>query len=155
MASKPDPHRTIARNRRALHEYEVLDELECGMLLKGTEVKSIRGGHGSIAEAYGRFRGGELWLVGANIPEYAFGTAFNHPPTRDRKLLAHRRELDKWAKRVRERGVTVVPLELYFNGSLIKLRLGLCRGKRQYDKRQSQRERSDKREMDRAIRRQR
>jgi SsrA-binding protein len=151
MAKKPETHRTIARNKRALHEYEVLEELECGIVLRGTEVKTLRGGKGSIAEAYGRFRGGELWLVGANFPEYAFGTAFNHAPTRERKLLAHRRELDKWLKRVKEKGVTVVPLELYFHESRIKLRLGLCKGKRMYDKRQTERERTDRREMDRAM----
>lgn len=155
MAKKPEPHRTIARNKRALHEYEVLEELECGIVLTGTETKTLRGGKGSIAEAYGRFRGGELWLVGANFPEYAFGTAFNHVPTRERKLLAHKRELGKWDKRVKEKGVTVVPLELYFSGSRIKVRVALCRGKRQYDKRATERERSDRREMDRAMERRR
>ncbi len=148
---KPQERRSIATNRRARHEYEVLDELECGVVLVGSEVKSLRQGHASIAEAYGRVKNGELWLCGATIPEYANATVFGHETVRDRKLLVHRRELEKWHKRVKERGVTLVPLELYFQGSRVKCRVGLCRGKKLYDKRQSQKDREDKRSMDRAM----
>lgn len=147
---KAEEYRSITRNRKARHSFEILEELECGVVLVGTEVKSLRGGHGSIAEAYGRIRGGELFLVGANIPEYRHGNVFNHPPVRDRKLLAHRREIHRWTKKVRERGMTMIPLEVYFQGSRIKVKLGLCRGKRLYDKRQAQRKRDDERAMDRA-----
>ena len=150
MSGKAQEYRSITRNRKARHAYEILEELECGVVLCGTEVKSLRSGHGSIAEAYGRIRGSELFLVGANIPEYRHGNVFNHPPVRDRKLLAHRREIARLLKKVRERGMTLIPLELYFQGSKIKLKLGLCRGKRLYDKRESQRKKDDERAMDRA-----
>lgn len=151
MAEKPKERRSIARNKRARFEYEILDELECGIVLTGTEVKSLRQGHCSIVEAFGRIRGGELWLVGANIPEYAHGNVFNHAPVRDRKLLAHRRELEKWHKRVKEKGVAIVPLELYFSGSRVKVQIGLGRGKRMHDKRESERARTDRREIERAM----
>jgi len=150
MTGKPQEFRSITRNRKARHAYEILEELECGIVLKGTEVKSLRSGHGSMAEAYGRIRGGERFLVGANSPEYRYGNVFNHPPVRDRKLLAHAREIAKWTKKVRERGMTLVPLEVYFQGSRITVKLALCRGKRLYDKRETQRKRDDERTMDRA-----
>lgn len=151
--AKPAPVRTIASNRKARHEFLVLEELECGIALVGTEVKSLRQGRASIAEAFAVVKSDELWLIGAHIPEYAQGNVHNHPPTRERKLLLHRRELVKWHKKVREKGVTMVPLELYFSGARVKVLLGLCRGKRMHDKRQAQRERDDKREVDRAMRR--
>jgi SsrA-binding protein len=147
--------RPIAQNRRARHEYELLDELECGVELKGTEVKSLRAGQGSIAEAYAHFRKGELYLVGAHIPEYAHGNVHNHDPRRERKLLAHRRELAGWDRKVREKGVTVVPLALYFKGSKVKVSLALARGKKLYDKRESKREADDRRAMERAMMRRR
>ncbi len=150
MAQKPQEYRSVARNKKAYHTYEVLEELECGVVLSGTEVKSLRAGQCSIQEAYARIKGRELWLVGATIPEYRHGNIFNHKPTHDRKLLVHARELERWEKKVKERGVTLVPLEVYFQGSRVKVRLGLCRGKKLYDKRQSQREKDDKRAMDRA-----
>ena len=109
----------------------------------------MRGGQGSIQEAYIKIVGDEMWLVGAHIPEYAFGNRLNHVPTRDRKLLAHKREIQKWSKRVREKGLTLVPLELYFKGSRVKLQVALVRGKRLHDKRQAEREKSDRREMER------
>jgi SsrA-binding protein len=148
---KPQARRSIATNRRARHEYEILDELECGIVLVGSEVKSLRAGHASIAEAFGRIKENELWLSGATIPEYPNATIFNHVPVHDRKLLVHRRELDKWHKRVKERGVTIVPLELYFQGSRIKCLMALCKGKKLYDKRQSERDKEDQRSMDRAV----
>ncbi len=142
--------RPIASNRKARHFFEVLDELEVGVELLGTEVKSLRGGQCSLQEAYVRIRAGQLWLVGAHIPEYAFGNKSNHLPARERKLLAHRREIERWGKAVKERGVTIVPLELYFKGSLVKVSVGLARGKKVHDKRAKQRERDAQREMDRA-----
>ena len=110
-----EPHekpRLIAENRRARHDYEILDSLECGIALTGTEVKSLRQGKASIAEAFGLVRSGELWLIGCHIPEYSHGSLHNHLPTRDRKLLAHRREIGGWTKKVHERGITIVPLAL-------------------------------------------
>lgn len=143
--------RPLATNRKARFEYEILEELEFGVALQGTEVKSLRTGQCSIAEAYAFFRRGELYLMNATIAEYGHGNIHNHPPTRERKLLAHRRELAAWEQRVRERGVTIVPLSLYFKGSKVKLKLGLAKGKKQYDKRQTERERSDERDMRRAL----
>ncbi len=151
MSSTDPVRRVITSNKKARYQFHILDELETGILLVGTEVKSLRAGQCSIQEAYVRIKAGEMWLVGANIPEYAFGNRQNHKPTRDRKLLAHRREIQKWFKQVREKGVTVVPLEVYFRGSLIKLSIGLARGKRLHDKRQVDRERTDRRDMDRAL----
>ncbi len=154
MAKKPEGEevlRALASNRKARFEYEILDELEFGIALTGTEVKSLRQGQCSLAEAYAYFRGGELYLMNATIPEYRQGNVHNHAPTRERKLLAHRRELAAWDKRVKERGVTIVPLTLYFKGSRVKLKLGLAKGKKQYDKRETQRERTDKREIERAM----
>jgi SsrA-binding protein len=147
--------RVIAENRRARHDYEVLDTLECGIELKGTEVKSLRQGKASIAEAFALARRGELWLIGSHVPEYSHGNLHNHPPARERKLLVHRRELGAWDKKVREKGVTMVPLELYFQGSLVKLTLALVRGEKLYDKRERERERSDQRSIDRAMSRRR
>ena len=151
MASSSDKERLIAGNKRARFEYEILEELEVGIALAGTEVKSLRAGRGSIAEAFAMVRDGEMYLVGAHIPEYAQGNIHNHAPTRERKLLLHRREIDKWHERVKVKGVTIVPLALYFKGARIKLRIALCKGKKLYDKRQSKREQDDKREMQRAT----
>lgn len=153
--ARADAHRSIAQNRKARHLYEVLDELECGIQLTGTEVKSLRAGRASIAEAYGFLKGGELWLIGATIPEYSHGNIHNHEPTRERKLLAHAKELAGWAKQVREKGITVVPLELYFKGHLVKVRMALVRGKKVADKREDQKQRDARREIDRALSRRR
>jgi SsrA-binding protein len=145
----------IAANKKAYHEFTVLAELECGIALVGTEVKSLRAGQCSLQEAFGNVRGGELFLVGAHIPEYAFGNRQNHVPTRERKLLAHKREILNWYKQAREKGITIIPLEIYFDGALVKVRMGLCRGKRLHDKREATRERDHKREMDQAMNRRR
>ena len=155
MGKIPESRRSIALNRRARHDYHVLDELECGIVLRGTEVKVLRQGRCSIAEAYAEVRGGELFLVGAHIPEYAHGNVHNHAPTRERKLLVHRRELARWHKQVREKGITMVPLEVYFSGSRVKVAIGLCRGKKLHDKREATRQRDDRREIERAVRRRR
>ena len=151
----PSNHRTIAQNRRARHEYLILEELECGISLVGTEVKSLRDGRCSLTEAYARMHKDELYLIGAHIDEYAMGNVHNHDPRRERKLLAHRRELRQWDKRVREKGMTIVPLEVYFKGAKVKVLVGLAKGKKLYDKRQTEKDRTDKRDMQRAIMRRR
>jgi len=149
-----DPERrTVSKNRRARYEYEVLDELECGIELVGTEVKGLREGQCSISEAYCRLREGELWLIGMHIPEYSCGNIHNHAPTRDRRLLVHAHQLRKWSKAVSQKGTTIVPLEVYFTGHLVKVECALCRGKQRHDKRQSKREADDRRDIDRARRR--
>jgi len=149
MARTPDTHRSIATNRRARHEYHVLEEIECGVVLTGTEVKSLRAGRASIAEAFGLVKKGELYLMGATIPVYAQGNIHNHEPDRPRKLLLHKKELARWARSVKEKGVTLVPLELYFQGHLVKVKLALCKGKKLFDKRETQKARDAKRDIDR------
>ncbi len=145
----------IAENRRARHDFEILETLECGLALVGTEVKSLRQGKASIAEAFAFLRRGELWLIGAHIPEYTFGNIHNHAPVRDRKLLVHRRELEAWDRKVREKGMTIVPLSLYFKGARVKLAIGLARGRKLHDKREREREKTDRREIERAMSRRR
>ena len=145
--------RVIADNRKARHEYTVLDTLECGIMLQGSEVKSLRAGQVSLDEAYGRVEGEEVWLVGANIAEYSFSHALNHQPKRRRKLLLHRREIRKFAGQAYEKGLTLVPLKMYFKEGRAKVLMGICRGKQKHDKRESMKERDSKRDMDRALRR--
>jgi SsrA-binding protein len=151
----PKAQRLIAENRKARHEFEVLETVECGIALQGTEVKSLRGGKCSIAEAFAMIRRGELWLIGAHIAEYTFGNVNNHPPVRDRKLLVHKRQIAKWDALVREKGVTLVPLSIYFLGARVKVLVALARGRKMHDKREHEREKSDKREIDRAMSRKR
>lgn len=155
MARDDGKVRTIATNRRARHDYHVLSEVECGIALTGTEVKSLRQGRASIAEAFGLVRRGELYLLGATIPEYSHGNLNNHAPARERKLLLHRKELAQWDKAVREKGVTLVPLELYFRGHLVKVRMALVRGKKLYDKRETEKAKDARRDIDRAFSRRR
>jgi SsrA-binding protein len=147
--------KVVARNRRARHEYHIEDTFEAGLVLTGTEVKSLRAGRASLAEAFGQISGGELWLHGLHIPEYAQGTWTNHEPRRTRKLLLHRKEIDRLASQVAERGFTIVPLSLYFSGGKAKVELALARGKRTYDKRRDLAQRDAAREVDRALRRRR
>jgi len=141
--------RLVAQNRKARHKYEILETLECGLVLVGSEVKSLRAGHCSLDEAYGRIKEGEVWLIGCNIPEYVEANRFNHNPTRPRKLLLHRREIRRFAARAMEKGLTLVPLEIYFKGGRAKVLMALARGKKLYDKRQAMK----KAEAQRAIRR--
>ncbi|MCA9694255.1 MAG: SsrA-binding protein SmpB [Nannocystaceae bacterium] len=141
-----------ARNRKALHNYHVLERLEMGMVLLGSEVKSIRDGRCSLVEAYCQFFQGELYLLGAHVAEYTQAHARNHEPLRRRKLLAHRRELDRLQAAVTQRGLTLVPLQLYARGQHIKVEIGLCQGKKVHDKRATIKEREQKREMQREIR---
>jgi len=147
--------KVIARNRRARHDYHIEDTYEAGLVLTGTEVKSLRAGRASLSEAYGQITDGELWLHGLHIPEYAQGTWTNHEPRRARKLLLHRKEIDRLASQVAERGLTIIPLSLYFSGGRVKVELALARGKRTYDKRHDLAQRDAAREVDRALRRRR
>ena len=147
--------KVIARNRRARHDYHIEDTIEAGLVLTGTEVKSLRAGRASLTEAFAQISGDELWLHGLHIPEYAQGTWTNHDPRRTRKLLLHRKEIDRLASQVAERGFTIVPLSLYFSGGKAKVELALARGKRTYDKRRDLAQRDAAREVDRALRRRR
>jgi SsrA-binding protein len=145
--------RPIAENRKARHRFEVLDTLECGVALAGSEVKSLRNGKVSLDEAYGRMRANEFWLVGCDIPEYPQATIWNHEPKRPRKLLVHRSELRKFAGRAQEKGLTLVPLKLYFNErGIAKVLMGLCRGRKLHDKREAMKKTAVRRDLQRAMR---
>jgi SsrA-binding protein len=148
-----DNERLIAQNRRARHEYEVVDTLECGIMLVGSEVKSLRRGTLSLDEAYGQVKQGEVWLLGCEIAEYVEANRFNHNPKRPRKLLMHRREVKKFAAKAHEKGLTLIPLKMYFKEGRAKVLLGICRGKQLHDKRDILKKKTMQREMDRAIRR--
>jgi SsrA-binding protein len=140
--------RTISTNRRARHEYEILETVEAGLVLRGTEVKSLRAAGVTFKDSYATIRNGEGWLLGCHINPYSHGTDANHDPERDRKLLLHRREIARLSGRIAERGLTLVPLRLYFKDGRAKIELGLGRGKKLHDKRSALRERDVKREMD-------
>ncbi|MEM6294588.1 MAG: SsrA-binding protein SmpB [Myxococcota bacterium] len=142
----------LAQNRRALHEYHVLERFECGLALVGSEVKSVKDGKASLAEAFASFDRSELWLHRAHVSEYTQAHRRNHEPLRRRKLLMHRKELDKLEREVAPGGLTLIPLSLYAKGGIVKLELGLCRGKQMHDKRATIKEREQSREMDREIR---
>ena len=141
----------IADNRRARHDYHLLERLEAGVQLTGTEVKSLRESGAQLAQAYAEIRDGEAWLVGATIAEYAQGNQLNHRPERDRKLLLHRREIDSLYGKVREKGLTLVPTRLYFKDGKVKVELALARGKERADKRHDIADRDAKRQMERAL----
>jgi SsrA-binding protein len=147
--------KTVASNRRALHDYEILDRFEAGIVLTGSEVKSLRGGRGSLSEAYGRVQGGEVWLEGMHIPPYEQGEKRGYDPIRRRKLLLHRNEIERLIGKTQERGLTLIPLRVYFSHGLAKVEVGQGRGKRQFEKRQATLEREHRREMDQAARRRR
>jgi SsrA-binding protein len=143
----------IARNRRARHDYHLEDTVEGGLVLTGTEVKSLRAGRASLTDGFAQIQDGEVWLHGVHIPEYTQGTWTNHEPRRPRKVLLQRKEIDRLASKVAEQGLTIVPLELYFSGGRVKVELALARGKRSYDKRHDLAERDAAREVERAFRR--
>lgn len=145
----------VARNRRARHDYHIESTYEAGLVLTGTEVKSLRAGRASLADGFGQISDHEIWLHNVHIPEYTQGTWTNHEPRRTRKLLMHRREIDKLESETAERGLTLVPLALYFKDGKAKVELALARGKRSYDKRHDLAERDAAREIDRALRRRR
>ena len=143
--------KVVASNRKARHDYSILDTVEAGMQLTGTEVKSLRLGRASLVDAFAQERGGELFLYGMHIPEYTQGTWTNHEPRRTRKLLLNRLELNRLIGKTRESGLTLVPLSIYFKDGWAKVELGLARGKRDYDKRQDMAKRDASREINRAL----
>ncbi len=148
---KEQGEKVVATNRKARHDYHVEDTVEAGIVLSGTEVKSLRAGRASLVDGYATIDRGEAWLEGVHIPEYLAGTWTNHPPRRKRKLLLHRREIDRLAGKVSQGGYTLVPLKLYFSDGRAKVELALAKGKREYDKRQALREKQDMREASRQM----
>lgn len=143
--------KVIATNRRAFHDYHILERYEAGIMLAGTEVKSLRAGKASLVDSYAAFTGGEAFLHNLFINPYEKGNRYNKPERRTRKLLMHKQEINRLLGQVSQKGFTVVPLQLYFKGSNVKVELGLAKGKREYDKRETIRERDTKREMDRVY----
>jgi SsrA-binding protein len=148
---KEKGRKVIAQNRRARHDYAVLEEFEAGVALMGTEVKSLRLGRASIVEAYATVDDGEVWLRGLNIPEYSHGSWTNHEPRRTRKLLLHKYEIERLIGKIREGGLTLVPMSLYFSDGKVKCELALARGKKTHDKRQDLAKKDAERDMARAI----
>ncbi|MFM1996861.1 MAG: SsrA-binding protein [Planctomycetota bacterium] len=144
--------RVVSENRRARHDYEILDTLECGIALVGSEVKSLRGGRLSLDEAYGRLEGQEVWLLGCDIPEYEKANQLNHPTKRPRKLLLHRREIGRFASQALEKGLTLVPLKMYFKNGRVKVLMGIGRGRQTHDKRQKLKAETAKRDIEIALR---
>jgi SsrA-binding protein len=142
----------VATNRQASYRYELLDKIEAGLVLRGTEVKALREGSAQMKDAYATVRDGELWLHNLHIPPYGPAARDNHEPERPRKLLAHRREIERLMGKIQERGLTLVPTRLYFRGSRAKVEIALARGKDRFDKRESIRSREQQRDMERALR---
>lgn len=152
-ASQGSQSKTIAQNRKATHRYEITEKIECGIVLKGSEVKSLREGKLSLDEAYVRIRSHEVWLVGADIPEYKQATIWNHDPKRPRKLLVHSHQYEKLATRAFEKGLSLIPLRVYFNDrGIVKVMVGVGKGKKLHDKRDSLKKADVKRQIDRAMR---
>jgi len=147
----PTHRKVIASNRKARHDYAVVDTWEAGVVLMGTEVKALREGRASLVDGYATIEDGEVWLQGVHIAEYAQGTWTNHAPRRKRKLLLHKAEIERLELRTKESGLTLVPLQLYFSGSHVKVELALAKGKRSYDKRQDLAKRDAQREIARAM----
>ena len=143
--------KTVASNRKARHDYQILERLEAGIVLTGSEVKSLRGGRASLVEAFARVRDGEVWLEGMHVPPYEQGEKRGYNPTRPRKLLLHRREIARLLGRQNEQGLALVPMRVYFTHGIAKVELGLGKGKREYEKRQSIAKREHEREMERAV----
>ncbi|MFD8996918.1 SsrA-binding protein SmpB [Streptomyces abikoensis] len=148
---KESGRKLVAQNKKARHDYHILTTYECGLVLTGTEVKSLRQGRSSLVDGFVQIDGGEAWLHNAHIPEYAQGTWTNHSARRKRKLLMHRAEIDKLASKADETGHTIIPLSLYFKDGRAKVEIALAKGKKEYDKRQTLREKQDLRESNRAI----
>ena len=145
----------VCRNRRASHEYEIHDTIECGVVLVGTEVKSLRDGHANLEDSYAKIEDGEVWLIGAEIQEYAMGNRMNHKPKRPRKLLLHRREIARFAGKASMQGLTLIPLRLYFKNGRAKVEIAVAKGKQLHDKRQALKTAEAKRDIDRAMSRRR
>ena len=150
MAGKRQFDPVFAENRKARHDYTVLETIECGIVLTGTEVKSVRHGEVSLAGAYAAVLKGELWLLGCDIAAYRFGNRFNHEPKSQRKLLVHAREVEDLRLRTEAKGLTLVPLKMYLKGGRIKVAIGVCRGKQLHDKRDALKQKALKRDMERA-----
>jgi SsrA-binding protein len=148
---KETGRKLIAQNKKARHDYSIEDVYECGLVLTGTEVKSLRAGRASLIDGYAHVENGELWLSGIHIPEYTEGTWTNHAPRRQRKLLVHAQELKKLHLMLKEGGITLIPLQLYFKDGKAKIEVGVARGKKTQDKRSALQERQSKREIDREI----
>ena len=151
MATKAPAEKLIASNKKAFHDYFVLQKFEAGLALTGTEVKSLRDGAANLKDSYVIFKAGEAFLFGAHIAPYTHGNRENHDPERTRKLLLHRREIEKLLIQVTEKGLSIVPLRLYFKGGKVKAEIGVVRGKKQYDKRESEKKREAERETAAAI----
>ncbi len=145
--------KVVARNRRARHDFELMERVEAGLVLTGTEVKSLRNGKANLEDAYAEVDRGEVWLLGCDIPEYLQANRMNHAPKRPRKLLLHRREIGKLETRTNEKGMTLVPLSLYFKKGVAKVELCLARGRKTFDKREAIKKQDAKRDIDRAMRR--
>ncbi len=143
----------VARNRRARHDFDLLEKVEAGLVLTGTEVKSLRNGKANLEDAYAEVTRGEVWLLGCDIPEYVQANRMNHVPKRPRKLLLHRREIGKLESRTNEKGITIVPVSLYFKKGIAKVEIYLARGRKTFDKREAIKKQEAKRDMDRALRR--
>jgi SsrA-binding protein len=149
--AKAKGEKAIVDNRRARHDYHLLDKVEAGLVLTGTEVKALRDGKATLQQAYADVRDGEAWLVGLHVPEYVQGNRANHDPDRPRKLLLHRREIDRMHAQVREKGMTLVPTRLYFKDGRVKVEVAVARGKELRDKRRDVAERDAKRQIERAL----
>jgi SsrA-binding protein len=149
--NEDDDIRVICRNKRAWHDYEILDRIECGLVLRGTEVKSLRDGIANLEDAFARIDGGEVWLMGSEIPEYAMGNRLNHKPKRPRKLLLHRREIARFAEKASQRGFTLIPLQIHFREGHAKVELAVAKGKQVHDKREAKKKQEAQREIRRAM----
>jgi SsrA-binding protein len=147
-----DGFKVVARNRRARHEFDLLEKIEAGIVLTGTEVKSLRNGKASLEEAYAGIDSGEVWLYGCDIPEYTQANRMNHKPKRPRKLLLHRREIAKLIAKASEKGYTLVPLQIYFKKGMAKVEISVARGRKMYDKREALKKQDARRDIDRALR---
>jgi len=152
MGKESESVKVLARNKRAFFNYEIEESLECGIELLGTEVKSIKSSRFSFSDSYARVLNNELWLIGLHVSEYTHGNLFNHEPERSRRLLVHKQELKHLKRKIDERGYTVVPLRFYLKNGLIKVEVGLGRGKKNYDKRESIKQKDLKREAMRELR---
>ena len=149
--AKPQGEKPIVENRRARHDFHLLDKVEAGVVLAGTEVKALRDGKSTLQQAYAEVRDGEAWLVGLHIPEYGQGNRANHEPDRPRKLLMHRREIDRLYAQVREKGLTLIPTRLYFKDGRVKAEIAVARGKELRDKRRDVADRDAKRQIEREL----
>lgn len=149
--AKKNTNAVLAQNKKAYHDYEILEKFEAGIVLVGSEVKSVKAGKVSLKESYARFYDNELWVVGMHIAEFIEANIFNHETTRKRKLLLHKKEMKKLSVKLQNTGLTLIPLRVYRKMHLIKIEIGLCKGRREFEKRDAIKEREGKREMDRAV----